>query len=667
MKKAVMTFSILILSIVIVLLINGSKSDIDVTYQIVNDINYTESLKELNNPERGFYEPIGINMQENNNKVLNPKNNLVHLRVGIGAFSGKVNGKSDIKFTDDMLSALDQTLKNIKANGGSVIIRFAYDNFNGTKDLEPSLDILLTHIKQLKTLFNNNKDVIAYVELGFFGPWGEMHSSQICNKENVSKAITTMLDSVPKNIKIGVRTPAYYASWANVSLDKLNEDIPKSNSDAYRVGLYNDGYLGSESDLGTFKNREVEIGWLNNQATHTLYGGEVVANYASGTPLNTIDYISKEGFITHTTYLNLRWNNNVIDSWKNTNYNGEDSLYKGQTAFLYINNHLGYRFVLKSSKITKQISIGEHLKGIFDIENVGFGNLVNEKKTTIILASKDKTYEISTNIDPRLWNSKEITQIPYDISLPENIAKGEYKVYLRISQSGNYLNDNNYNCIEFANANIWDEKLGANYIGSINIEEKSSITLNKITTSSTKKTTKSTLTTKVINLKPATTSTTKKTTTSTTKKTTSSATTTTNKIITTKPSTTITTTTTTKPIISDDILYETPSDEYSETTTTITTTTKPATTTRTITYTTSKPKTTTIKITNETTTKKKVSTTTSKKQTTTTSTTSKINEEIQDEEAIIQENSTSSNIKAIVVLLLVAILLILIFLNHKNI
>lgn len=481
MKKIIMTFSILVLAIVTILLVGGSKSELNEMTSIT-DINYNESLKELNNPERGFYEPIGINMQEDNNRVLNPKNNLVHLRVGIGAFSSKVNGKDDLKFTDNMLSSLDQTLKNIKQNGGSVIIRFAYDNFNGTKDLEPSLDMILTHIGQLKDLFYNNKDVIAYVELGFFGPWGEMHSSQVCTKENVSAAIDAMLSSVPQNIKIGVRTPAYYASWAGVSLDKLNEDITIPESKAYRVGLYNDGYLGSESDLGTFKNREIETIWLSNQAKHTLYGGEVVANYASGTPLNTIEYISKEAFLTHTTYLNIRWNNNVIDSWKNTIYNGNDELYKGKSAFLYINNHLGYRFVLKSSILSTDITIGDNLDGLLKIENVGFGNLVNEKKTTIILTNNEFIYEISTNIDARTWNSKEINEVPIDIKTPDNIKIGNYKVYLRISQSGNILNDNNYNCLEFANEEIWNEQIGANYIGSINIKERKTSTTSSTTT-----------------------------------------------------------------------------------------------------------------------------------------------------------------------------------------
>lgn len=39
--------------------------------------------------------------------------------------------------------------------------------------------------------------------------------------------------------------------------------------------MFNDGYLGSSSDLGSFGNRAKCISWLNKKATHTLYGGEV--------------------------------------------------------------------------------------------------------------------------------------------------------------------------------------------------------------------------------------------------------------------------------------------------------------------------------------------------------------------------------------------------------
>lgn len=472
-KKFILMLSILLLFINLGVFFISNSYSFDEEYTLIDDIDYNESLESFDNPERGFYEPIGYTLKVADNEVKDLKYNLIHLRVDLSAFSKANNGVEDLELSEDSLSALSKTLQNIKKNNGSVIIRFAYDGFNGTKDLEPELSMLLTHIKQLKPVFYQNKDVISYIELGFFGPWGEMHSSSICTLENVSLALDAMLDSVPENITIGVRTPAYYAHFAGIDRNTLNENITTPDSKYYRIGLYNDGYLGSESDLGTFANRAIEIDWLKNQATHTFYGGEVVANYASGTPLNTVSYIAQEGFITHTTYLNSRWNNNVINEWKNSTYNEDEELYKGQTGFKYIDNHLGYRFVLKESKLTTEIKQNDPLLIKLQLENVGFANLINKKKTTLVLQSDNNTYEINTNINPTKWLSKSISSVPIVIAnLPENIIIGEYNVYLRISCYGNLENDKNYQAIRFANNNIYNEEIGANYIGKIVINEK---------------------------------------------------------------------------------------------------------------------------------------------------------------------------------------------------
>lgn len=470
-KKKILIFAILLLIVNIGVFLVSNSYGLDEEYTLITDIDYNESLESFDNPERGFYEPIGYALKVANNEVKDLKYNLVHLRVDLSAFSKTTNGVEDLELSEDSLNALDKTLKNIKKNNGSVIIRFAYDGFNGKENLEPDLTMILTHIGQLKQVFYNNKDVISYVELGFFGKWGEMHSSSICTLENVSLALDAMLDSVPENITIGVRTPAYYAHFAGIDRSTLNENITTPDSKYYRIGLYNDGYLGSESDLGTFANRAIETTWLKNQATHTFYGGEVVANYASGTPLNTVSYIAQEGFITHTTYLNLRWNNNVIDEWKNSTYNEDDTLYKGETGFKYVDNHLGYRFVLKESKMTTNIKNNEDLLIKLQIENVGFANLINKKKTTIVLESDNNTYEINTNIDATKWLSKSISSVPIVIKLPVDIVSDEYKVYLRISCYGSLLTDNNYQAIRFANNNIYNNEIGANYIGKVNIRE----------------------------------------------------------------------------------------------------------------------------------------------------------------------------------------------------
>lgn len=475
MKKITVIINIIIL---IILCININNSE-----AAEQELDYTETLETFNNPERGFYTPVYIKYNETNNKVISEneaKKNLIHLRLDIGSFSKAVNGKADIELTQNMLDSFEQTLKHIKSNGGTAIVRFAY-TFEGEKNKEPSIDMLLTHINQLCPIITRNQEVIAYIELGFFGPWGEMHSSDICTQENVSKALDTMLKNTPQNIKIGVRQPQYYAYWAGIDRNKINENITTSDMTSYRVGLYNDGYLGSESDLGTFKNRKIEVQWLEKQAIHTLYGGEVVANYAQGTPLNTVKYMSEEAFRTHTSYLNGIYNDKVIASWKNEIYDGTDEVYKGQTGYTYIANHLGYRFVIRNASISEKIKQNQKLNLELNVENVGFGNLVNSKIATLVLKKDNKMYEIKTDLDATKWNSKEVSKIKFSVDLPDGIEVGDWDVFLRISQYGDVKNDNNYLCIRFANnGNMWNQSIGANYIGKVSVQKMDNIIDNKV-------------------------------------------------------------------------------------------------------------------------------------------------------------------------------------------
>lgn len=480
MKKIVSIISIIILILACININNSKAEDLK--------LNYTETTETFDNPERGFYTPVYIKYTENNNKVIREseaKKNLIHLRLDIGQFSKAINGKEDIELTQDMLNSFNQTLKMIKENGETAIVRFAY-TYEGDKNKEPSIDMILTHIKQLCPIFTENQDVISYIELGFFGPWGEMHTSDVCTQENVAKALDVILNNTPEKIKIGVRQPKYYAYWAGIERDKLSENITTSGTKEYRVGLYNDGYLGSESDLGTFNNRELEIKWLGNQANHTLYGGEVVANYASGTPLNTVKYMSEEAFKTHTTYLNGIYNDKVLESWKNEKYEGKDQLYKGENGYTYIANHLGYRYVVRKANVQNKVEQGKKLNIELNIENVGFANLINNKIVTIVFVKNDKIYEVKTKIDPTKWESKQIKKLQFEVELPEKLDYGNCNIYLRISQYGNLKIDNNYQCIRFANeGQIWNQDIGANYIGNTTIIKKTEENENNIENNNT--------------------------------------------------------------------------------------------------------------------------------------------------------------------------------------
>lgn len=447
-------------------------------YQLMDSIDYSESTDSLRNPERGFYEPRGYNLKVSGNKPLTPpaNGNLVHLRVGLAAFSSNGKNTVDTEITEDALNNLTATIDAIRKNNASIILRFAYDDFRGTPtNQEPStMDMILRHIEQLGPILLANKDVISLIEIGFFGPCGELHSSKIGSQANVALVTDKLLDVTNEQIRLSLRTPGHYSTWSKINRNTIDQYITKKGTREYIVGIYNDGYLGNETDLGTFANRKKEVTWLNSQAKHTFYGGEMVANYATGTPLNTIEYIQEEAFITHTTYLNSIWNDTVINGFKTTPYVGDNTLYKDLTAYQYIDNHLGYRFVLKKSEITNKIEKNDPLKAKLKIENVGFANLINNKKVTIVLENGQNIHEIQTQMDPTTWDSKSITNVEFSTEIPTTIKSGEYNIYLRISENGNLTTDQNYHCIRFANKNIYNEKLGANYIGKVIINEQSS-------------------------------------------------------------------------------------------------------------------------------------------------------------------------------------------------
>ena len=93
-----------------------------------------------------------------------------------------------------MLEDLDKIFNAIDEAGACIIPRFAYtfkssDKETGWSNLnrEAEMSMILRHIEQFTPLLNKYKHMITAVECGLFGPWGEMHSSEITkNPENFS-------------------------------------------------------------------------------------------------------------------------------------------------------------------------------------------------------------------------------------------------------------------------------------------------------------------------------------------------------------------------------------------------------------------------------------------------------------------------------------------------
>ena len=311
---------------------------------VKQNIDTTDAMATLNNFDRGFYTPQVLHLKPSGGKPIeNPSSKLLHLRAEISEFSSHAwlgidttGGKKDTTWgknqdlTEDALNVLQTTFDNIRENKGFVIVRICYDPwYNGRSNVTPDHEWVLKHVKQLAPVLSKNTDVIVALEMGMHGAYGEMHSDTNITYDRVAEAVNLMLRNTPPELKILTRTGNYSAkvlgfdNWGvdfNIDGEKFAEIAKAKGDTMYRVGMFNDGYLGTQYDYGTWGAdcktsicREEGVAWLEKYGINTPYGGEALTTASGYQIINTPEFLAYEGFRTHTSYLNIQWNNNLID------------------------------------------------------------------------------------------------------------------------------------------------------------------------------------------------------------------------------------------------------------------------------------------------------------------------------------------------------------------
>jgi len=490
---------------------------------VKQSIDTTDAMATLENFDRGFYTPQVLHLKPSGGKPIEkPYGKLLHLRAEISEFSSNAwlsidtsGGKRDTvrgvsqDLTEDALNVLQQTFDNIRDFGGHVIVRICYDPwYNGRSNVTPAHEWVLKHVEQLAPVLSKNTDVIVALEMGMHGAYGEMHSDTSITYDRVAEAVNMMLRNTPPELKILTRTGNYSAkvlgfdNWGvdfHIDGEKFAEIAKAKGDTMYRVGMFNDGYLGTQYDYGTWGAdcktsicREEGVAWLEKYSVNTPYGGEALTTAGGYEVINTPEFLAYEGFRTHTSYLNIQWNNNLIDSWKKTPFKQKDFDYDparvdSLSGFKYINDHLGYRFVLRESWLSDTVGADGILRAKLRIQNVGFGNLTwNAPVKLAVLEDLEgsdlamcpmPTYYELPDIDSRNIHSRTIsiaggdTVMTFDgnneveISTKLNFkGKGSYQVYLKI---GN---------VEFANREVsgmgsCGEEQPAAYLGKVYFDE----------------------------------------------------------------------------------------------------------------------------------------------------------------------------------------------------
>lgn len=475
----------------------ASKSDF-----IKPEISYTDGAESFGNPARGnagggwvTFQPGGL---PNWRGVRSYASSLWELsRFSAGREQGgkrppdaRVGGE-DIPISDAMKADVKRFLDETRANGGSLIVRLGY-TWSEHSGCEPEdFEILLGHVRDLSKIMADYEDVVVAVEAGIAGPWGEMHSSDYCRGEYMNRVLKEYCDNLPERISILVRAPGYINKMSDTNTLGTLEKLPFTDKYLKRLGMYNDGYLGTWWDYGTWYGdftRERGVQMLKTFENHP-YGGEMAYIGRDWLDKNMGLFqlekwnIVKEWYETHLNYLRnigerghtlaeFLTKDLVFDSKKYA-FDGMPSLceYDGQTMNKFVRDHMGYRFVVRDARIPGKLKTGEETMVALEIENTGFGKFLLPSRVEVLFKNESGEGVASAGGSLGDIPSGGKKRMAFKFTVPDLPENGKYSLYIRASAP---LKDEAPGVlprrpVRFANAGMWEEISFANKIGEVSV------------------------------------------------------------------------------------------------------------------------------------------------------------------------------------------------------
>ena len=374
-------------------------------------------------------------------------------------------------------------LENFSKTKMKVIVRFLYDwDGMGIQSEPDDMKWIKKHMTQTAQLLNQYADIIYTTQGIFVGSWAEMHDSNYLSAPHMTSLLLHFASVTDASIYLAVRTPEQYRSIMNEyethmeryqKYDITMEELKK------RLGLFNDGMLGSVSDIGTYHKADIapseeeklairnsELTFQGTLALQVPNGGEVV----NDNPFNNGASAIKDLSAMHISYLNQMYDDAVIHKWKKTVYSDKTGIYHGASVYDYITDHLGARFVLRDCSLSYRPMQRNDALGSITLENVGFSNLYHTTDFTLSLKSKSGKKEkillssdTDTKSNPCRWNAGQKYTLSFSFS-PFDLEEGIY--YLTAALTDPVAKET----ISFAN-DSFDDDLQGYCLGTIQIQK----------------------------------------------------------------------------------------------------------------------------------------------------------------------------------------------------
>lgn len=400
------------------------------------------------NPERGFYrfasDPSKITATSLL-YVVQDGQRLVYTPGDLSAYRTR-------NLPASYLAKLDTGFANLRKQGLKAVLRFAY-NYPETEAgylnaQDANLSRVKRHLVQLQPVLQKNADVIAVVQGGFIGAWGEWHTSSNGLTTPVRKAAVrdALLAAVPPGLPLHLRYPADLAGWypEPATLEQWLSPTPPA---AARIGLHNDCFLASADDVGTYFSQtaaesESLRAYAQQASAVTGAGGETCAPPVPTQARMACADILREGAAYHMSYLNRDY------------YAGFFAQWQAGGCLAEVSRRLGYRLALNEVSHSSVAVRGGTLAWAVSLVNHGWARPMNVRPLVLYLVdAQDRITALQlADTDLRQASPAQTLHWSGEVELPTTLAAGAYRVHLGAPDAANALAANPLYAVRFANA-----------------------------------------------------------------------------------------------------------------------------------------------------------------------------------------------------------------------
>jgi hypothetical protein len=462
---------------------------------------YTVSDEDFANPERGFYlhtetrasAPASLPANLGSFRVIgrSDPNDAYTTRLSLVLRVIYLDTFVNAPISTDFLNTIQADFDFVRTQGFKAVVRLAYNQDTTRPFNEPTKARILEHIGQLMPLLRRNHDVIAVLQQGFIGAWGEGYYTDVFstagqaftaqNWTNRAEVLNALLAALPPERMVQVRVPQQkqkhvYGVAAPTSSPAIDSSQAHNGNAAARIAFHNDCFLADNTDLGTFTDYDgvteaQDIVNLRNYAAmesrYVAMGGETCIENAPDDDCASVGGRADADLSRfHYSFLNQGYNANVNDDWV------------AQGCIEDIKRRLGYRLQLVSGIFRTEASPGQTFPLTLELQNVGYAAPFNPRGMELVLRHTTTGQrffaELSRDFDARFCLPGSNHVLTATLASATNLPLGSYEMLLHLPDPAPLLYGLVPYSIRLANSNaisgpissaVWEPATGYHHLG----------------------------------------------------------------------------------------------------------------------------------------------------------------------------------------------------------